>query len=178
MEPAPTKPAFPLALPAPSTAVTVLSQDLLQAAITGSRQSPRRRIILPLHQAAGDSLHRMLNAIQPRSYIPPHRHLNPPKAESIVVLRGAILYLTFTAAGAVEQTHRLGADLPTFGVDIQPGVYHTFLALAEDTVLFEVKPGPYEKASDKDFAPWAPAEASAEAEAYLDQLYRFCGKKD
>jgi cupin fold WbuC family metalloprotein len=177
MDAAPTNPAFPLALPAPGTPVTILSQALMQEVIAQSRLSPRRRIICPFHQSAGDSLHRMLNAIQPHSYIPPHRHLNPPKAESIVVLQGSIGYLTFSDLGAVEQMHVLGANRPAFGVDTQPGIFHTFLSLEEDTVLFEVKPGPYEKASDKDFAPWAPREGSDGAKAYLDQLYRLCGKK-
>lgn len=177
MDPAPIPPVFPLAMPAPETPVTLLSQALMQEAIALSRRSPRGRIICPFHQSAGDSLHRMLNAIQPDSYIPPHRHLSPPKAESIVVLRGAIGYLTFSELGAVEQVHLLGAHQPAFGVDTQPGIFHTFLALEADTVLFEAKPGPYEKASDKDFAPWAPREGSDGAKAYLDQLYRLCGQK-
>ena len=147
----------------------------MQAAIAQSRQSPRRRIILPFHQSAGDNMHRMLNAIQPRSYIPPHRHLLPPKAESIVVLRGSIGYLTFSDLGVVEQVHRLGANQPAFGVDTQPGIFHTFIALEADTVLFEAKPGPYEPASDKDFASWAPREGAAGTDAYLDGLYRLCG---
>lgn len=167
----PARPAFPLAMPAPTGPVTVLSHALMQEAIAQSRQSPRRRIICPFHQSAGDNLHRMLNAIQPHSYIQPHRHLNPPKAESIVVLQGSVCYLTFSDAGAVDQRYVLGANRPSFGVDTQPGIFHTFLALEEDTVLFEVKPGPYEKSSDKDFAPWAPWEGSDETKAYLDQLY-------
>jgi len=177
MDPALPQSAFPLAMPAPATPVTVISHGLMQEAIALSRQSPRRRIIYPFHQSAGDNLHRMLNAIQPDSYIPPHRHLSPPKAESIVVLRGAIGYLTFSDLGAVEQVHVLGANRTAFGVDTQPGIFHTFLALEEDTVLFEAKPGPYEKASDKDFAPWAPREGSAAAKAYLDQLCLLCGKR-
>lgn len=167
-----TKPAFPLAMPAPAGPVTVMGTSLMNEAIALSRQSPRRRIICPFHPAASDSLHRMLNAIQPRSYIPPHRHASPPKAESIVVLKGSIGFLCFTEGGSVDQTHVLGASQPSFGIDIHPGVFHTFVALEEDTVLFEVKPGPYEKTSDKDFAPWAPKEGTPEAQAYLEQLLR------
>jgi hypothetical protein len=55
------------------------------------------------------------------------------------------------------------------------------LVLSEDTVLFEVKPGPYSEASYKDFAPWAPAEYSAKAEEYLHQLFfrvsKYLGKQ-
>jgi cupin fold WbuC family metalloprotein len=167
-----SKPVFPLAMPAPAGPVTVISASLMSEAIAQSRQSPRRRIICPFHPTASDSLHRMLNAIQPRSYIPPHRHASPPKAESIVVLKGSIGFLSFTDSGSIERTHVLGANRTSFGIDIHPGVFHTFVALEDDTVLFEVKPGPYEKTSDKDFAPWAPKEGTAEAQAYLDQLLR------
>ena len=149
----------------------------MTAAIARSRQSPRGRIIYPFHPAASDPLHRMLNVVQPGSYIQPHRHFAPPKAESIVVLQGAIGCVIFTDAGEVEQMHALGSGRPAFGIDIHAGVFHTFFALEADTVLFEVKPGPYEKTSDKDFAPWAPKESANEAKAYLEQLNRlFAGK--
>jgi hypothetical protein len=54
-----------------------------------------------------------------------------------------------------------------YGCDIRPGVWHTIFALVPDTVVFEVKPGPYSPANDKDFAPWAPREYSPEAAPYL-----------
>lgn len=163
---------FPLAMPAPAGPVTVITETQMAEAIALSRQSPRGRIIYPFHPSAGDPLHRMLNVVQPHSYIPPHRHSSPPKAESIVVLKGAIGCVIFSDSGAVEQVHVLGAGRPSFGIDIHAGVFHTFFALEEDTVLFEVKPGPYEKTSDKDFATWAPKEGASDAKAYLDQLSR------
>jgi cupin fold WbuC family metalloprotein len=159
-------------MPAPAGPVTVIGQAQMAEAIALSRQSPRGRIICPFHPSAGDTLHRMLNVIQPRSYIQPHRHGTPPKAESIVVLQGAIGCVIFNDLGAVEQVHVLGANRTGFGIDIHPGVFHTFFALEADTVLFEAKQGPYEKISDKDFAVWAPKEGAEEAAAYLDQLYR------
>jgi hypothetical protein len=72
---------------------------------------------------------------------------------------------------------RLRANSDCFGVDIEPGVFHSFFALEEDTVLFEVKPGPYERIADKDFAAWAPKEGTAEARSYLEGLYRMCEEK-
>jgi cupin fold WbuC family metalloprotein len=167
-----TPPVFPLAMPSPAGPVTVIGQAQVAEAIALSRQSPRGRIIRPYHPAANDPLHRMLNVVQPHSYIQPHRHAAPPKAESIIVLQGAIGCVIFSDSGAVEQTHVLGAGRSAFGIDIHAGVFHTFFALEADTVLFEVKPGPYEKASDKDFAPWAPKEGASEAKAYLAQLMR------
>ena len=108
--------------------------------------------------------------MQPGSYVQPHRHLYPPKAEAIVVLRGAICVAIFDDEGELLSKVELSAQSSTFGVDIEPGVYHTFFALEPDTVLFEVKPGPYERSNDKDFASWAPGEGSDGAEAYLEDL--------
>jgi cupin fold WbuC family metalloprotein len=159
------------ALPAPLGPTTLLGTTLVQQAISTSRSSPRKRIILPLHKDPGALLHRMLNAIQPLSYIRPHRHLHPPKPETIIVLQGAILCFVFTALGEIQEVHTLKAGYSAFGFDCEPGIYHTFLALLTDTVLFEVKPGPYEAATDKDFAPWAPPEGSPEAKSYMTSLY-------
>jgi cupin fold WbuC family metalloprotein len=114
----------------------------------------------------------MLNALQPNSYVRPHRHLDPPKAESIIVLKGAITYVEFNDTGEIENFYQLSSESLSIGVDIGPGIFHTFFAVVEDTVLFEVKPGPYEQSSDKDFASWAPAEGSKGAIEYLRNLYQ------
>lgn len=112
----------------------------------------------------------MLNAIQPDSYIQPHRHLHPPKTESVVILCGALATIIFDNSGRILEVHRLQAGSPHLGIDIESGLYHTFLALNPDTVIFEVKPGPYDKASDKDFASWALAPDGAGVKEYLATL--------
>jgi cupin fold WbuC family metalloprotein len=160
----------PRALPPPATPTTLLDSSMLEQAIEASRKSSRGRIILPFHKNSGDRLQRMLNALQPGSYIQPHRHATPPKAESILVLRGSICFITFTATGNIEEVFFLGATAPAIGIDAEPGAYHTFFALEADTVLFEVKPGPYGADTDKQPAPWSPAEGAKEAGDYLLKL--------
>ncbi len=167
---------YPRALKPPSENVVIISNNLIQKAIDSSRISPRKRIILPFHKLPSDSLHRMLNALQPFSYVQPHRHLDPPKAESIVVLKGAIIFVEFNSTGEIENFNQLSSESFNIGVDIEPGIFHTFFAVVEDTVLFEVKPGPYEQSSDKDFAPWAPKESSKNAIEYLKNLYKLTTK--
>lgn len=161
---------FPRALDAPPTAATPLTAAMMDEALTHSRRSPRGRIILPLHKDAAATLHRMLNAMQPGTYVRPHRHGDPPKAESFVLLRGAMRVVVFDGEGGVTGWTDLAPGGATFGMDVEPGVFHTMIALAPDTVMFEVKPGPYTPASDKDFAPWAPEEGAPEAATYLDDL--------
>lgn len=164
------------ALEAPPQQAIVIGTDLVRQAVEASRRSPRRRIILPLHKSPGASLHRMLNAIQPHSYIQAHRHLHPPRPESIIVLQGAIITFIFAETGQVTETAVLAAGTTAFGIDFEPAVLHTFLALKPDTVLFEVKPGPYEVQTDKDFAPFAPAEKNPAAAGFMADLYKHAGK--
>lgn len=160
---------FPTALPAPDTALTVLDAGLISAANTASGVSPRGRIIQPLHKALSDPLQRMLNSLQPGTYIRPHRHAED-RAESIVVLSGALLYVVFDGSGTVVERIRLAAGSERMGIDIAGGIYHSFLALIPDTVLFEIKPGPYDPKTDKLFAPWAPEEYSGAVGRYMEQL--------
>ena len=160
----------PRALPPPTGPVCWISESLLEGAITVSQSSSRRRVIQPFHRAETSDLHRMFNAVQPDSYIPPHRHLDPPKAESWIVLRGALAFFTFDEHGKIEECLEIRAGGPVFGVDLEPGVYHTFVALEPDTVVFEVKSGPYSPTNDKSFPEWAPLEGANDVQAYMAWL--------
>ncbi len=112
----------------------------------------------------------MFNAVQPGSYIAPHRHLEPPKDESWIVLQGALAFFTFDEHGKIEECCEVRAGSDVFGVDLEPGVYHSFFALEPDTVVYEVKTGPYAPNTDKAFAPWAPREGEPGVAAYLAHL--------
>lgn len=158
------------ALDAPAGELVVLSRSLVEDVCEASRTSPRRRIILPFHKREDELLHRMLNVIQPDSYVRPHRHLEPPKAEAWVVLRGALAFFTFEEDGRIRDCLSLKAGGDQFGVDLAPGVFHGLIALEPDTVLFETKSGPFAPANDKAFAAWAPAEGAPEAAGYMATL--------
>jgi cupin fold WbuC family metalloprotein len=149
-----------------------LDAALLAQKAADAAASPRLREIHRLHAEDGESLHRMLNAIQPGSYVRPHRHLDPPKAEAFILLQGALGFVQFDDDGGVRRENCLLLDRErgALGVDAREGRFHAIFALAPDTVAFEVKPGPYSPVSDKDFASWAPAEGDARAKAYLMAL--------
>jgi cupin fold WbuC family metalloprotein len=157
-------PDFKLALDPPSTNTSYFEKSKIEEAIELSRRSPRKRIIYPIHKSDDDRLHRMFNIIQPGSYIRPHRHKKAGKSEAVVVLQGGIRFITFEESGEIKSSKNLYAGSDYFGVDSEPEVIHTFFALEEDTVIFEVKNGPYIKELDKDFATWAPEELTPEAD--------------
>ena len=160
------------ALPAPDGEIVLISQTLVGQAVAESRASERQRTILPFHKSHADSLHRMFNAVQPGTYVQPHRHTLPPKPEAFVVLKGAIDFLIFDEAGELRLVGELVAGSDVFGIDVAAGHFHAFLVRAPDTLLYEVKPGPFAPTGDKDFAPWAPAEGTPEVPDYVNDLER------
>jgi cupin fold WbuC family metalloprotein len=64
----------------------------------------------------------------------------------------------------------LGSGRKLRGVDLPPGIWHTILPRTPRVVCFEVKPGPWQAATDKEFAPWAPAEDDPDAFRYAASL--------
>lgn len=132
--------------------------------------SPRRRSNFNLHPELADPVQRFLNAIEPGSYVRPHRHVAPDKWELFVVLSGAVAILVFDDAGRVGERVELAAGGPKLAVEIPPGVWHGLAVLQPGTVLFEFKEGPYSPVDAKDFAPWAPAEGEPGCAALAARL--------
>jgi cupin fold WbuC family metalloprotein len=125
------------------------------------------------HVGPDDNPHRFLNVLLRGTYIRPHRHADPPKAESFLVLEGAAELILFDDAGRITERYQLGMEArggKTWGVDLAAGIWHTIVAVTDRVVCFEVKPGPWEPSSDKEFATWAPAEGASGAGAYLEGL--------
>jgi cupin fold WbuC family metalloprotein len=149
--------------------VKVISGSLFNAVEALAEASPRRRMNYNFHAGPGDNPHRFLNVLLRGTYIRPHRHLVPPKAEAFLVLEGLADAILFDDRGAITARYRLGAeskDGRVWGVDIAPGAWHTIVARSQRVVCFEVKPGPWVAADDKEFASWAPAENDPGAAAY------------
>ena len=156
-----------------------ITPDVIRIKSQEAQLNPRKREILALHRGNTDALQRMLNAVQPGSYLRPHRHLCPPKAELLIILSGAMAFVSFLDDGSPD-TQTFALLHPTRGslaVDCREGIWHTFFALEPDTVVCEVKAGPYDPAAGKEFAPWAPAEDEPGAASYLaslEQIFRAC----
>jgi cupin fold WbuC family metalloprotein len=135
-----------------------------------ARESARRRKNLDFHEVAAHPAQRLLNAVEPESYIRPHRHLDRSKDETFVVLRGAFGLVLFDAAGNVIDARVLRPDADFVGAHVPAGMFHCLVSLAPGSVFFEAKAGPYDAATDKDWPTWAPAEDDAGAAGYLQRL--------
>jgi cupin fold WbuC family metalloprotein len=157
---------MPFAFPNVTGDVFTLDEATLRTGCAEAAASPRRRIILPLHRTQDALVQRMLNFLQPGTYIQPHLHPLPHAMETIQVLRGALGFLIFEADGSIKSRHLLNADGLGL-IDIESNVWHGFVVLEPDTVILEIKRGPYDPAHDKVFATWAPREGEAGTEAAL-----------
>ena len=154
----------------PSRAPTLLTRALLDEATAEARASARGRRNRNLHASEKDPCNRLLNAIEPGSYVAPHRHSDPSKDESIVAVRGRLGAVFFDGDGRITAAAELAPDSSCFGVDVPHGTFHTVFALEPGTVFFEAKAGPYAALDASERAPWAPAEGSDAAAEYLRRL--------
>ncbi len=149
-----------------------ITRTLLRGLSRDAAKSDRLRRNHNLHQSYEEPCQRLLNALEPGTYIRPHRHLTPPKPECFVALAGRMAAVTFGDQGELERVLVIGPQDETLGLDIPAGTWHAVVALSPGSAFFETKPGPYEPLSDKDWAPWAPEEGSFAAPAYLADLER------
>ena len=153
--------------------LTRIDDQLLRAVSERAGQAERRRANHNLHQHP-DLVQRFLNALQPGTYVRPHRHRRSTAGagfECFVVLQGAIGLLLLDDSGAVLECHRLEAGGPLRGLELAEGQLHTLVALQPDSVIFELKQGPYQPTDDKDFLVNTPLEGSPEA-AVWEQRWR------
>jgi len=165
--------SFPLTLPRAAGSVFALDSTTIAEGVRAAKESPRGRIIMQLHRSDTEGVQRLVNFMQPGSYARPHCHPAPENIETVAVLKGSIGFLIFEPGGAVRSTHRLEAgNAASCLVDIERGVWHTLVPLAEDTVVLEIKRGPYCAETDKMFADWAPQEGTLEGRSYLEALER------
>ena len=153
----------------PSFKIQPIDLTLLETVQQQATASPRQRMNFNFHELQ-DGVQRFLNAIEPGSYVRPHRHVNPFRDEVFLVLRGKGAVVVFAENGENEHIHPLDPGRGFWGVDIGGGVYHSIVSLAEQSIFYEIKPGPYNPQADKGFAPWAPEEDTDAAKIYLQNL--------
>ncbi len=148
----------------------IISHKVLDQLSQEAFGSERLRKNLNLHDDYAEPCQRLFIAMEPGTYIRPHRHTDPPKPECFMAVRGRLALLVFEDDGEVRDVIPFGVGCETLAIDLPAGEWHSIIVLEPQSVFFETKPGPYVAISDKDFAPWAPEENSAEVKQYLATL--------
>lgn len=149
----------------------LITESLLNEVSAQAEQSPRLRMNYNFHESPDAPVQRMLNALEPGTYLPPHRHANPDREEMYIVLRGRLLTLFFDEDGQVTERVELAPSEGRYGIEIPAGVWHSIIVLEKGTVIYEAKQGPYIPLSKDNLAPWAPEATDKEAVAdYMEQF--------
>lgn len=125
-----------------------ITQQLLDKLTDEAKVSPRLRMNYDLRNSAEDQSQRMLNAIEPGSPLPIHRHTK--SSETVVCLRGHLREIFYNERGEVSDVIDLAPDSECVALNIPIGQWHTVEVLESGTVIMEIKNGPYELQKPED----------------------------
>ena len=124
----------------------IIDQQALDELTARAKDSPRLRMNLDLRNSPADQSQRMLNAIEPGTGLPIHRHRTT--SETVVCIRGHFMEYFYDAAGRMTEA----IDMVPGGtlINIPAGQWHNLESLESGTVLLEVKDGAYEPIGEED----------------------------
>lgn len=126
----------------------LLDKEVLDQLSKSASESPRLRASFDLRNTEKDNSQRMLNALQPGTILPIHRH--PYTAETLIMVRGSVCQKFFNEKGEVTDTFVLKAGGECSALQIPARQFHSLECLEPDTVIFEAKDGPYMPVSVED----------------------------
>jgi cupin fold WbuC family metalloprotein len=126
----------------------IIDTKLLDELTAQAKASPRLRMNLDLRNSAADGTQRMLNAIEPGSPLPIHRHTK--SSETVVCLRGHLREIFYSDSGEVTEVIDLTPGGPCVALNIPLGQWHTVEVLESGTVILECKDGAYEPLAERD----------------------------
>ena len=126
-----------------------ITQALLDSLTEKAKASPRLRMNLDLRNSPIDKSQRMLNAIEPGSVLPIHRHQKT--SETVVCLRGRLVWEFYDELERICTDYiELSPNGSTVALNVPAGQWHTVKALESGSVILECKDGPFEPLSDVD----------------------------
>lgn len=126
----------------------LLDKNLLDKLSRNASENPRLRASFDLRNSENDHSQRMLNALQPGTILPIHRH--PFTAETLIMVRGSVCQKFYNNKGEVTDTFVLKAGGECSALQIPAGQFHSLECLEADTVIFEAKDGAYMPVSAED----------------------------
>jgi cupin fold WbuC family metalloprotein len=126
----------------------LLDNNLLDLVTEQAKESERLRMNYNLHDNLDAKAQRLLNALEPGTILPIHRHTHT--AETYIVLRGSIKVLFYDDNKNLVNQYLVNPEEGVYGVHIPSGQWHTLEVMETGTVIFEVKDGPYAPLGEED----------------------------
>lgn len=126
----------------------LIDNNLLDQVTEQAKSSERLRMNYNLHDSLDAKAQRLLNALEPGTVLPVHRHRYT--AETYIVLRGSIIVIFYDDNKIPVEQHLISPKQGVYGVHIPAGQWHTLEVKESGTVIFEVKDGPYAPLGEED----------------------------
>jgi cupin fold WbuC family metalloprotein len=152
--------------------ISAIGQNELNTLKAAAKASVKRRARINAHPDAEDALHEMIIAIDPASYIRPHKH--PGKSEAFHIIEGEVDIIVFSDEGAIERIVLLGppGSRRAFYYRMSAPFFHTLIIRSEILIVHEITNGPF-RPQTAVFADFAPDECELEkVAAYRADLRR------
>ncbi len=144
-----------------STRVQVVCHNQIEELASQATALPRKRAHLLLHDDPADPVQRLMIVLQPSSYVRPHHHSQ--QWEMLILQQGRGSLLIFDTNARLMDRIELSPSASV--VQIPVGMWHGFVVLEQNTVVLEIKPGPF---LPSEFADWAPEEGDASADGFVE----------
>jgi cupin fold WbuC family metalloprotein len=119
----------------------IIDKSLVDNLSEQAKASPRLRKNFNFHQSLDDKCHRFLNALETGTEVPVHHHVT--KDETFIILRGKVKVNIYNDDGELTDSITLCHEEGCYGVDIPKNTWHNVECLEPDSVIFEVKEGPF-----------------------------------
>lgn len=126
----------------------IIDKQILDTLSSQAKASPRLRQAYDLRNTPEDNSQRMLNALEPGTVMPIHRHRNT--SETVVIVRGSLIERFYDEKGNITEEVLMAAGGENPVVQVEKGRWHSLECLESETVLFESKDGKYEPLVDED----------------------------
>ncbi len=126
----------------------LIDTKLLDALTAQAKASPKLRMNFDLRNTPDDPSQRMLNALEPGTVMPIHRHRHT--SETVVVLRGKVKWLYYNDKGELTDTILVEAGGDICGLSVPKGQWHSLECLESGSVILETKDGPWEAMKEED----------------------------
>lgn len=145
----------------------LIDNSVLDSLVKKAEESERKRAHHNLHPELSDPVQRLCIAMEPETYVRPHRHADPETWEILLILRGSLALNIFDEKGKIVERAILNTRGPVTAVEFPRNAWHAPTALESGTVVFEIKQGPYKPIEEKNLATWAPKEGDPTAGKFL-----------
>jgi len=143
-----------------------INKKLFIELIENAKNSPRKRSHKNFHSDYKELVQRLFIGLIEGTYVRPHKHPQSFKWEMIIGVKGKTGLLIFDDNGIIIRRLTLSPE-SSLGIELPPNTWHTVFPINDESVIMEIKEGPFNSNDPCDFAEWAPEEASEKCDHFL-----------